>query len=96
MGNFLAPDAFLEKEVETDRELLQLSIQEDEADTYGIEWQSEYGEDLFLVFSRSLDDDGKPVSDFEIVKVSNSFDEVIELDRLTTLVLEQYVFEEGL
>lgn len=90
----MVPDSFLEKDVESDKELLQLSIQEDEADQYDIEWKSEYGEDLFLVFSRNLDDNGKPISDYEIQQVKNSFDEVVDLDRLTALTLEQYIFEE--
>lgn len=92
--NYLTPDAFEYVDMESEIEELNMSLTEDEADELGIEWEDTWGDTLFLTFSREVDEFRKPVSDFELFKVLNSFEEYTELGLVSSLIVEEYVNNE--
>ena len=89
--NFLLPDMFEYLEVESEIEEFKLSIMEDDAEEYGIDWNDTYGDTLFLTFTREVDESRKAISDFSMVRVVNTFEEEVELGYSDCITLEEYV-----
>lgn len=92
--NYMTPDVFEYVDMEAEFEELNMSLTEDEADELGIEWEDTWGDTLTLTFSRQINELRKPVSDYELVKAFNSFDEPTELGLVTSLIVEDHVNNE--
>jgi len=92
--NYMTPDVFEYVDMEAEFEELNMSLTEDEADELGVEWEDTWGDTLTLTFCRQINELRKPVSDYELVKAFNSFDEPTELGLVTSLIVEDYVNNE--
>lgn len=89
--NYMTPDSFEYVDMESEVEEVQMSLTEDEAVDLGIEWEAAWGDTLFFVLCREINEFRKPMSDLEISKVLNSFEEPVVLGLITSLIVEDYV-----